>query len=195
MNKNLLFIGLVLAFVSNSFAQVEWEVDKPHTNARFEVKHTGISFIDGAFTKIDGAMETKSEDDFNGAVLNYTIDVNSVHTREDARDAHLLTDDFFDAEQYPEMTLKDAKLEKKEGANYELKGALTIKDVSKEVVFDVVKNGTITDDQGNLHVGFTATTTIDRTDFNINYNDKLPNGIDAVGKDIKIVVNTELIKE
>lgn len=195
MKKTVCLLLLSVLLSAFSFGQVQWNADPQHSNARFKVEHMGLSFIDGEFTELQGAMESPAVDNFDGAVFNYTIKVKSVDTREKARDAHLLTDDFFDAEQFPEITLTDAKLKKIKGNNFHLKGQLRIKDVSKPVTFKVTKNGTLTDEKGLLHVGFTATTTIDRTNFNINYNGKLPNGIDAVGKDIKIVVNTELIKK
>jgi len=161
---------------------------------RFGVKHNGISIVDGQFKSLRGSVVSKTAEDFEEAVFNYTIQVNSIDTRVDARDTHLLSDDFFAVEEYPQITLKNAKLQKKEGNRYVLKGNLTMKDVTKPVTFDVVYNGKMTDSRGFVHVGFTATTVIDRTDFNINYNGKLPSGVPAVAKDIKIVVNTELMK-
>ncbi len=195
MKKTILCFVMAVAFMQVSLAQVKWNMDPMHTNIRFEVKHTGISFVDGEFKEIQGTMESTSKDDFDGATFNYTVAVGSIDTRVPARNAHLLTDDFFNVEAYPQMTLKNAKLTKKWGDHYVLEGELTIRDVTKSVSFDTVLNGTLVDKDGDTHVGFTATTTIDRTDFNINYNDKLPSGIDAVGKYIKIIVNTELIEE
>lgn len=195
MKKNLILSLFFLALVQFSFAQVKWEADFMHSNARFEVQHNGISFVDGEFTEMEGQVESPAVDNFDGATFNFTIQVNSIDTRIEARNQHLLTDDFFNAEKYPEITLKNAKLSKKEGNKYALKGELTVRDVTKTVVFDMTYNGSMSDDQGKIHAGFTGSTTIDRTEFNINYNDKLPSGIDAVGKDIKIVVNTEIIKQ
>lgn len=194
INKSIFFAFLLMAFVQFSFAQTQWTADQYHTNVHFSVEHTGISFVDGQFTEVEGNMTSKSSDNFEGAELNYTIQVNSVDTRIEARNEHLKTDDFFNAEKYPTIELKNAKLIKKYGDKYYLKGELTMRDVTKPVIFDVVYNGQFTDDRGKEHVGFTAETSIDRTDFNINYDDKMPSGADAVGKEIKIVVNTELIK-
>lgn len=195
MKKTISVLIALIALTQFSFAQVKWEADAMHTNIRFEVKHTGISFVDGEFRDVQGTMESKSAEDFEGATFNYTVAINSIDTRIEARNAHLLTSDFFDVEKYPEMSLKNAKLTKKWDNHYILEGDLTIKDVTKRISFDTVLNGTIVDQDEKTHVGFTATTTIDRTDFNVNYNDKLPSGIDAVGKYIKIIVNTELIEQ
>lgn len=195
MKKTILVFMAMIAFTQFSLAQITWEVDPMHSNIRFEVKHNGISFVDGEFQKIAGTMESASKDNFEGAIFDYTVDINSIDTRIEARNAHLRSDDFFDAEKYPEMSFRNAKLTKKWGKHYVLEGDLTIKDVTKKISFDTVFHGTIVDDKEKTHVGFTATTTIDRTDFNVNYNDKLPSGIDAVGKYIKIIVNTELIEQ
>lgn len=195
MKKTILAFIALMALIQVSPAQVKWEADAMHTNIRFEIKHTGISFVDGEFREIQGTIESSSKDHFEGAVFNYTVNINSIDTRVKARNAHLLTDDFFDAEKYPIMTLKNAKLTKKWDHHYVLEGDLTIKDVTQKISFETVYNGSMVDGDGDTHVGFTATTTIDRTDFNINYNDKLPSGIDAVGKYVKIIVNTELIEQ
>src|SRR5690625_4460314 len=191
MKKNIFLSLILIAFFQFSFAQVKWDLDKMHSNVQFSVEHTGISFVDGYFKSVEGEIISKDEKDFEEAEFNFTIDVNSIDTRIQARNDHLLSADFFDAEKYGSITLKNAKLYKKYDNKYYLKGDLTIKDVTQPVVSDVVKNGEITDEDGKLHVGFTAKTKINRMDYNINYNDKLPSGIDAVGKEVKIMVNIE----
>lgn len=193
--KKIFLSFLLFAFVQVSFAQVKWTMDPYHSNIQFSVEHNGISFVDGYFEKFNGTVTSKGERDFEEAEFDFTVDVNTINTRIDARNTHLLSGDFFDAQKYPNITLKNAKLYKKHGNKYYLKGDLTLKDVTKTVIFDVVKNGQFTDGEGAVHVGFTAISSIDRTDFNINYDDKLPSGVDAVGKEIKIIVNTELIKK
>lgn len=194
MKNTVLFLFLFIAFIPAGFAQVNWDADAMHTNVRFSVEHMGISFVDGEFTKVEGHMTSPSATNFDGATFNYTIQVNSIDTRVKARDAHLLTNDFFNAAKYPVITLKNATLHKAKGNQYELTGELSIRDVTKTVTFDVVFNGQYTDNKDHTHAGFTATTTIDRTDYNINYGSILPNGDLAVGNMIKITVNSELVK-
>ncbi|GHE31464.1 YceI family protein [Sphingobacterium griseoflavum] len=194
--KNLFSILFAAAFMLNvAFAQVKWSVDPAHTNVLFSVNHLGISMVDGQFKKLEGAVETKSAEDFNGASVGFTIDVNSIDTRIEARDGHLKSDDFFNAEKFPSITLKNAVLKKVGKGKYALTGDLTIRDVTKKVTFDVQQNnGIITDPWGKTRAGFTAKTTINRLDFNIKYNDKLPTGIPAVAANVDIIVNTELVK-
>jgi polyisoprenoid-binding protein YceI len=192
--KTLVKVFGLLFFMTNAaFAQVTWTVDPAHTNARFEVNHLGIAFVDGEFTKLNGTVETTSETDFNNAKVNFTI---SIDTRVQMRDDHLRSDDFFNAEKFPHMTLANAVLSKDSSGKYVLSGDLTIRDVTKKVTFDVVQNnGIITDPWGGTRAGFTAKTKINRFDYNINYADKLPSGVFAVAPEILITVNTEVVKK
>lgn len=188
----ILFAAIVLT--NTAFAQINWAVDPAHTNARFDVNHLGISFVDGQFKKLDGNVETVSATDFNNAKINFTIDVNSIDTRVEMRDNHLKADDFFNAAKYPTMKLTNAVLKGKKG-KYTLTGDLTIRDVTKKVTFKVAQNnGIITDPWGKTRAGFTAKTKINRFDYGINYADKLPTGVFAVAPEVEIVINVELVK-
>lgn len=181
------FLLLVAISVSvASFAQTKWAVDPMHSFVNFSVKHMGISFVDGAFTKFDGHIEA-SKADLTDAKISFSVDVNSIDTRVEPRNNHLKTDEFFNAEKYPKMTFEGTSFKKLKGNNYELSGKLTIRDVTKDVKFDVVYGGTAKDQYGNTKAGFTATTTINRLDYNIKYD---PTGM-GVAKDVKISLNLE----
>ncbi len=195
--KNLFKLLTVFAVLLNvAFAQEKWAVDPAHTNTRFSVSHLGIAFIDGEFRSLEGAMDTKAANTFEGAIVNFSVAVNSIDTRVEARDTHLKSDDFFNAEQFPTMTLKNAIMKKGKNGKYTLTGDFTIRDVTKKVVFDVVQNnGVITDPWGMTRAGFTAKTMINRFDYNIKYNDLLPTGVPAVAPNIDIVVNVEVVKQ
>ncbi len=185
----------VLLLTNVAVAQVKWSVDPAHSNARFEVKHLGIAFVDGQFKQLEGNVESISDNDFNGAKVNFAIDVNSIDTRIEMRDNHLKSDDFFSAEKFPKMTLTNAVLKGKKG-KYTLTGDLTIRDITKKVTFNVTQNGgVITDPWGMTRAGFTATTAINRLDYGISYNDKLPTGVPAVASDVTITVNVEIVKK
>lgn len=194
--KNLLSLLTSLVLVCNiAFAQTKWTVDPAHTNARFEIKHLGIAFVDGQFTKLEGQVDSKDSVNFDNATVKFDIDVNSIDTRIEARDNHLKNDDFFSAEKFPKMSLKNATLKKAGKGKFKLTGDLTIKDVTKPVTFNVTQNnGTIIDPWGKTRAGFTATTSINRFDYNIKYADKTPAGIDAVAPEVAITVNVELVK-
>jgi len=195
MKTALSLLASMLLISNIAFSQTKWSVDPAHTNARFEIKHLGISFVDGDFTKLEGQVESKDSTNFENATVSFDIDVNSIDTRIEARNNHLKSDDFFSAEKFPKMTLKNASLKKAGKGKFKLTGDLTIKDVTKQVTFDVIQNnGIIQDPWGKTRAGFTATTTINRFDYNIKYADKTPAGIDAVAPEVAITVNVELVK-
>lgn len=195
--RNLIqiFVAAGILF-STAFAQVNWSVDPAHTNARFAVKHLGIAMIDGEFTSLEGTVESKTAESFEGAKINFTIDANSINTRVEARDTHLKSDDFFNVEKFPKLTFKNGVLSKGANGKMTLAGDLTIRDVTKKVTFEVTQNnGIITDPWGMTRAGFTATTTINRMDYNVKYNDKLPTGVLAVAENVEITVNAEAVKK
>jgi polyisoprenoid-binding protein YceI len=188
MKKVFLFlVGLSISVAS--FAQTKWTVDPMHSFVNFSVKHTGISFVEGGFKKFDGSFVAAKED-LTDAKIDFTVDVNSISTNVEMRDNHLKTDDFFNAEKYPKMTFESTAFKKIKGNTYALAGKLTIRDVTKNVVFAVTHGGTIKDDKGNTKAGFTATTNINRMDYNIKYD---PTGA-GIAKDIKITVNLQFVK-
>lgn len=192
--KTLFNVFATIFLLTNiAVAQVKWSVDPAHTNARFEVKHLGIAFVDGEFTKLEGNVESSTATSFADAKVNFSIDVNSINTRVEMRDNHLKSDDFFNAEKFPTMTLKNAILKGKKG-KFVLVGDLTIRDVTKKVTFAVTQNnGIITDPWGQTRAGFTAKTKINRFDYGVNYADKLPTGVFAVAPEVDLIINVEVV--
>ncbi len=185
MKKLFLFV-LAISLSISSFAQTKWTVDPMHSFVNFAIKHSGISIVDGSFRKFDGEIMA-AKADFTDAKITFTADVASVNTSVEMRDKHLRSDDFFSAEKYPKMTFVSSSFNKVKGNVYKLMGQLTIKDVTKNVIFDVVHGGTITDQKGNTKAGFLATTKINRLDYNVNYD---PTGA-GVGKDVHITLNLQ----
>ena len=188
-NMKKIFLFLVAVSISvASFAQTKWTVDPMHSFVTFSVKHMGISFVDGSFKKFDGSV-VASKADLTDAKISFTVDVNSISTDVEQRNNHLKSDDFFNAEKYPAMTFESTSFKKLSGNNYELSGKLTIRDVTKDVKFAVVFGGTAVQ-QGKNKAGFSATTTINRLDYNIKYD---PTGA-GVAKDVKINLNLEFVQ-
>jgi len=187
MKKAFLFLVAVSISVA-SFAQTKWTVDPAHSFVNFSVKHMGISFVDGQFKKFEGSV-VASKADLTDAKISFTVDVNSISTNVEQRDNHLKTDDFFNAATYPSMKFESTGFKKLSGNNYELSGKLTIRDVTKDVKFDVVFGGTA-QQQGKNKAGFSATTSINRLDYNIKYD---PTGA-GVAKDVKITLNLEFVQ-
>ncbi len=188
MKKVFLFL-VALSISVASFAQTKWTVDPMHSFVSFSVKHSGISFVEGSFKKFDGSF-TSAKEDLTDAKIDFTVDVNSISTSVEMRDNHLKTDDFFNAEKYPNMTFESTAFKKIKGNTYALAGKLTIRDVTKNVVFAVTHGGNVTDAKGVTKAGFTATTNINRLDYNIKYD---PTGA-GIAKDIKVTVNLQFVQ-
>jgi polyisoprenoid-binding protein YceI len=168
-----------------------WAIDKPHTNVKFSVSHLVISDVDGMFKSFDGTMQS-SKPDFSDAQINFTADVNSVTTDNDQRDAHLKSDDFFNAAKFPQIKFVSTSFTPLGDSKYKLAGNLTIRDVTKPVTFDVKYGGTV--QMYGTHVGFKATTTINRFDYNLKWDKTTEAGGLIVGKDVDITVNVDFKK-
>lgn len=187
--RKTLFL-LALTFISlGVFAQTQWKVDPNHSSLNFEISHSGISIVNGKFLEYTGNLTTDGEA-LNKATFDFTVKTNSVDTDIPNRDNHLRSADFFDVEKYPNMTFKSNKILATGKPNqYLLYGELTIKDVTKEVIFDVYYGGIAKSDQGEK-LGMKAETTIDRFDYNIEF-DPMAAG---VGKDVNILVHLQFAK-
>jgi polyisoprenoid-binding protein YceI len=195
MKKNIIVTALLLLGSLATFAQVKWNVDPAHTSIVFNVNHLGISYVHGNFTKFTGNVAIADSTNFQNAAVNFTVDVNSINTDVADRDKHLKSDDFFNAEKYPEMTLKTVSFKKQANNKYVLVADLTIRDVTKRVNFDVIYHGLLKKDPWGLtRAGFTAKATINRLDFGVKYADKLPSGVYAVSPKVDIIVNAEVVK-
>ncbi len=170
----------------------KWSVDRVHSNVRFSVAHLVVSDVDGKFKMFDGSLE-HSKPDFSDAKIAFTVDVNSIDTDNEMRDKHLKSDDFFNAEKFPAMKFQSTSFKPLGGNKYKLAGNLTIRDVTKPVVFDVVFGGTA-NAMGKTKAGFKAKTSINRFDYNLKWNQATEAGGLTVGKEVEIVVNVELNK-
>ena len=197
MKRSVKIFGIAIAVLFAAMlseAQTKWKVDHAHSGIKFTVTHLVISEVEGSFKKFDGLMETSGED-FTGAKISFSADIASISTDNDQRDGHLKSDDFFNAEKFPKMTFRSNSFRKLKDNKYQLKGDLTIRDITKPVTFDVTYGGTMKDPWGNTHAGFKATTTINRFDYNLKWNTLTEAGGAVVGKDVEIKVNVEFIPE
>jgi polyisoprenoid-binding protein YceI len=193
--KRIYAIAIVVIAALAGFtasAQTKWTVDKGHSNVKFAVTHMVVSEMEGTFKVFDGTMEhTKA--DFSDAKISFAIDVASVNTDNERRDGHLKSDDFFNAEKFPKMTFVSTSVKPLGGNKYELAGNLTIRDVTKPVVFQVTHGGVLTTSRG-AKAGFKATTTINRFDYNLKWDRATETGGLVVSKDVTIQVNVEMDK-
>ncbi|MBS1625876.1 MAG: YceI family protein [Bacteroidetes bacterium] len=187
----ILFAGLSMAVATSAQG---WTLDKTHSSINFSVSHMVVSEATGKFTDFSG--EVKSEKaDFSDLSVNFTIKVASVNTDDEKRDGHLKSADFFDAAKYPDITFRSTAIKKINDKKFELTGDLTMKGVTRKVTWDVKYNGTVKDPYGNNRAGFKATITINRKDYGVSWNKTLDAGGVAVGDDVTITVNAELVKK
>jgi len=169
-------------------------VDKPHSKVGFSVSHLVITDVEGYFKDYDAQITTDGND-FTKVNIDLTIKTNSIFTDNNDRDNHLRSDDFFNAEKYPQMIFKSKSMKKIDDKNYKLVGDFTIRDVTKQVELDVKYNGTIKDPWGNIKSGFKVTGEINRFDYNLKWNKAIEAGSLVVGKEVELVIDLELNKK
>jgi len=172
-----------------TIAKTKWNIDTTHSEIGFKVKHMMISTVRGHFKDFNATVETENEN-FNDAEINFTAQTNSINTKNSDRDAHLKSDDFFNAEAYPEMTFKSKSFD-----GNTLNGDLTIRDITKEVSLDVDFNGIAVDPYGQTKAGFEVIGSINRKDFNLTWNAITEAGRIVVSDTIKLIVDLQFIKE
>jgi polyisoprenoid-binding protein YceI len=175
-------------------ATTKWVLDPTHSELGFKIKHLMISNVSGNFTTFDVQAETEGDDFLNGKVVA-NIEVASINTNNEQRDAHLKNADFFEAETHPNMTFKSTKVEKLDGDTFNLYGDLTIKETTKEVKLLVENSGTAVDPWGNVKAGFAISGKINRKDWGINYNAALETGGLMLGEELKIQAEVQLVKQ
>jgi polyisoprenoid-binding protein YceI len=189
MKKLVTFIAIIFLSVS-VFAQTQWKVDPFHSSLNFNISHSGISIVNGKFLDYSGTLTTNGEA-LTNASFNFEVDIASINTNVEDRDNHLRSADFFDAEKYPKMTFKSTKILATGKPNsYLLYGELTIMNVTKDVIFNVHYGGTVKNQQGEK-LGMKAETTINRFDYNIDYDPTAA----GIGKEVNIVVHLQFAKQ
>ncbi len=172
----------------------KWNLDPTHSELVFKVKHLMISNVKGEFRKFQAELNSDGND-FSKATIKATIDAASIFTNEDNRDTHLKSADFFDVENYPELTFAGVSFKKVDDETYELKGRLTIKGVTKEVKLDVEFGGLMIDPYGNEKAGFSLSGKINRKDFGLNWNAALETGGVLVSDEVKISAEVQFVKQ
>jgi polyisoprenoid-binding protein YceI len=190
----------------------KWAVDNQHSVAQFKVRHLGVANVTGTFKVFQGELIQEDEDgtsgtlgasDFDGAKIQFTVDTNSLDTNHAQRDGHLKSPDFFHTEQFPVITF-DGVLRKMGGqgihdgkadAPYTVAGDLTIRDVTKAVIFDAELTGMGKGRFGDNRAGFEVDGKINRKDFGLRWSMLTESGGLIVGEEVKVHFDVELIRE
>ena len=193
MRKTAILTALVLVLgFGTAAAQGTYSIDPAHSNAGFKVRHL-VSKVSGGFNDFDGTIVADFEN-LDASSVEFTIQATSIDTKNEKRDGHLRSVDFFDVEKYPEITFKSSKITKIDGDSYAVTGTLTMHGVSKEITLTVDFLGEITA-MGGTRAGYELTTTLNRKDFEISWNRALDAGGFVLGDDVEININLELIKQ
>jgi polyisoprenoid-binding protein YceI len=187
--------AIVLLTSVSALAQTStWNIDPAHSTAQFTVRHLAISNVTGNFTKVTGSV-VLNEKDITQSQVSAGIDVSSVDTRVEARDKDLKSPHFFDVEKYPTIEFKSKRIVSA-GGKLQVTGDLTIHGTTREVTLDVDgPTPELSDPWGNSRRGISATTTINRKDFNLVYNNVLKTGEAVVGDNVKIQIDAEMVKQ
>ena len=172
-----------------------YNIDPTHSSAHFKVRHLMIAWVRGEFTKVSGTI-TFHETDHTASSVTAEIDVSTINTREPDRDKHLLSPDFLDAANHPSIRFQSTKIVKEGTDEYHVTGDLTIRGTTRPVVLEVDSvTPEIKDPWGFFRRGLAATTKISRKAFGVAFNQLLETGGVAVGDEVQISIDVELVRQ
>ncbi len=184
---------IVLLLAGTAEKPASWSIDATHSKIGFKVRHLGISSVRGEFAAYDAAI-TMDPENLESIQASVTIEIASIDTKNDRRDNHLRSDDFFSAETFPTMTFESTGVTSVDGASFALAGNLTIRDVTKEVVLHGEFLGTAAMGDSE-RAGFEARTKVNRLEYGLMWNRLTEAGGAVVGHDVEIILDLELIKD
>ncbi len=168
-----------------------WTVDALHSSIDFKVKHLMINTVTGKFKSFAVNMEHTKED-FTDAKISFTADIASIETGMEARDNHLKSDDFFNAEKYPQLKFESNQFEKTGDNTYKLHGNITIRETTKPIIMDVEYGGQMVDFYGNTKAGFEVNGKLKRKEFGLSWDAVTEAGGVVVSDEVKLHVNVQL---
>ena len=167
-----------------------YTVDPSHSNVGFEVRHMGIATVRGTFHTFAGTLDATGD----SPILKGEVEVASVDTGDQQRDAHLTAPDFFDAEQHPQISFHSSATEQSEDGSIKLIGEISIKGISRPIELTGTVGEGGEDPWGNERVGFEVQGVIDRREFELKWNQTLPNGNLLVSNEVKLIVSVSAVK-
>jgi len=186
-----MFLVLVSS-LSLPLLSATWDIDDTHTAAKFKIRHMMVSNVYGQITGAKGQLEM---DDKDGTKTSGTItlDVSTVNTNNEKRDAHLKGEDFFEVSKFPTLTYHIKKVSKAKSGKYKMEGELTLKGITKAVTFnDVEITPSIKDPWGSTRRGLSGTTSLSRNEFGLTWNKALDGGGLVIGDTVEVEVAAEL---
>jgi polyisoprenoid-binding protein YceI len=171
-----------------------YNIDTAHSEINFKVKHLMITNVTGKFTEFNATMQADKED-FSDAKITFSANVNSISTNNEQRDAHLKSNDFFNAEKFPTLHFESTSIAPKSADNFELTGNLTIRDITKTVVLNVEFGGKIVDPYGQTKLGFELAGKINRKDFGLTWSATTETGGIVVSDEVRLQLAVQMIQQ
>lgn len=173
--------------------QTSWQIDTAHSYVGFAVRHMMITTVKGRFTGVTGVVQLDGESAAQAAV-QVTIAAATVDTGIGPRDEHLRSADFFDVAQYPQLVFASRRIEQTGAARYRVVGDLTLRGVTRAVELEVTEEGRGVDPWGQTRVGFTGSTTLDRRDYGLTWNQAIEAGGVLVSDEVKVTFDIAAIR-
>ncbi len=174
--------------------QTIWAIDASHSSVEFAVKHMMFTTVKGRFAGVEGTIKADEGNPTDSAV-KVTIDVASIDTRDEKRDGHLKSHDFFDAVTFPAITFESTRVEPQGDNAFLVHGKLTIRDVTREIALPTTFHGTGGTPFGTTAAGFSAEIQINRKDFGLTWNVALESGGVLVSENVKISLDIQAVKQ
>ncbi len=175
-------------------ATTQWALDPTHSELTFKVRHLMISNVSGSFRKFAGTLETDG-DDLATAKVHFAADIDSITTNQEQRDAHLLSGDFFDQANFPQLTFEGDRMEAEGGDYYKLHGTLTLRGVSKPMTLKAEASPVVTDPYGQTKMGFTVSGVINRKDFGVSWSAVTEAGGVVVSDEVRLSAEVQFVKQ
>jgi polyisoprenoid-binding protein YceI len=180
--------------VSHPTTASTWTIDPAHTQVEFEVKHMMFAKVRGRFRNVEATLVLGSDRQSDATRVEAVIESASIDTGQPQRDEHLRSADFFDVTRFPALRFVSRTVRRKADGGFAVTGDLTIRDVTRQVELEVQETGRGTDPWGKERVGFTASSTIDRRDFGLTWNQALETGGILVGTDVRIILEVQAVR-
>lgn len=174
--------------------KTKWLVDTTHSELGFKIKHLMITNVSGAFKNFQIEVETEGVD-FSTAQIKAALEMASISTNNEQRDAHLRNADFFEVEKYPELKFQSLRLERVDNDTFHLYGDITLKGITKPVKLDVEYSGVTKDPWGGERAGFIVNGKINRSDWGVNFNGLMETGGLVLGEEVRINAEIQLVKQ
>lgn len=171
-----------------------WNIDSAHSEIGFKVRHMMITNVNGIFNSYTATMEADATD-FSDAEMSFEADIDSISTRNEQRDGHLKSPEFFEVEKFPKLSFKSTSFTKTGDGQYTMKGKFNMHGVEKEISLNVEFTGTVVDLWGQVKAGFEITGSLNRSEYGLTWNATSEDGSIVLDEVIKLALNVQMIKQ